>query len=441
MSSEVAIRLRGLTKSYRLYERPLDRVLQSLFRSGGERFREVAALNGLDLDVYRGETVGVIGRNGSGKSTLLQIVCGTLYPSGGSVETRGRVAALLELGAGFNPEFSGRENAYLNASIMGLSRQEIEARFADIVEFSGIGEFIDQPVKTYSSGMFVRLAFAVAIHMDPEILIVDEALSVGDVRFQNKCFRKLRELREKGTTVLFVTHSVELVRRHCDRALLLDGGRVMMLGKPAEVVQEYMNLLFGSDSCHAGGGEAGSAELAYEADGLVADRNLDGCSLRPAYNESEYRWGDRRARIQDYLVRVNGEPCTGTCRTGDRIEVLVRIVYDQAVMAPIHGLTVRTSDGITVYGANTRDRAVDVPVGLPGSETLMHYAFDIDLVSGDYFLTLGLAEEDELKDSVAVDRRYDLIHLYVRSERLDFGIAAFDMAIRAEGRPAVADHG
>ncbi len=253
MSSEPVISIRNLSKSYRVYNRPIDRVLESLiFRTGVRksadgRFREIHALQPLDLEICRGETVGIIGRNGSGKSTLLQIISGTLYPTTGDVEVKGRLSALLELGAGFNPNFTGRENAYLNASIMGISRSEMDDRFDDILDFSGIGDFIEQPVKTYSSGMYVRLAFAVAIHMDPDILVVDEALSVGDVRFQNKCFRKLRELKEQGTTTLFVTHSSDLIVRHCDRAVLLEKGAMHTMGAPGNVVNEYLNLLFNNE--------------------------------------------------------------------------------------------------------------------------------------------------------------------------------------------------
>ena len=235
MSSKPIIRIQQLSKVYRVYNRPIDRVLESLLhrtgiRKSGTSFREIQALKPMDFDINPGETVGIIGQNGSGKSTLLQIISGTLYPTSGTVEVNGRLSALLELGAGFNPNFSGRENAYLNGSIMGFSRAEMASRFDDILEFSGIGDFIDQPVKTYSSGMFVRLAFAVAIHMDPDILVVDEALSVGDVRFQNKCFRKLRELKARGTTTLFVTHSSDLIVRHCDRAVLLEKGQVHSTG-------------------------------------------------------------------------------------------------------------------------------------------------------------------------------------------------------------------
>lgn len=437
MSSEPVISLQQLSKVYRVYKRPIDRVLESILhrtgiRKSGTRFREIEALKPIDFDINPGETVGIIGQNGSGKSTLLQIISGTLYPTSGSVEVNGRLSALLELGAGFNPNFSGRENAYLNGSIMGFSRAEMANRFDDILAFSGIGDFIDQPVKTYSSGMYVRLAFAVAIHMDPDILVVDEALSVGDVRFQNKCFRKLRELKARGTTTLFVTHSSDLIVRHCDRAILLEKGAVHSTGDPADVVNEYLNLLFNNEEGQVALISTTGNTLSYDENGLFTDRGIDGCRLRPFYNAAEYRWGDQRGQIQDYVLLINDESSGTMCRSGDRIDLLLRVIYKDEVNNPILGLTLKTSDGITVYGANTRDRRLEVPAGKAGSELLIRYSFVINLVGGDYFISLGLADDDEQKDNLAVDRRYDLIHLQVRAEQTDFGISALNMAISVD---------
>jgi lipopolysaccharide transport system ATP-binding protein len=434
MSSDPVIRMQQLSKVYRVYNRPIDRILESVLhrtgiRKSGTRFREILALKPMDFEINPGETVGIIGQNGSGKSTLLQIISGTLYPSSGSVEVNGRLSALLELGAGFNPNFSGRENAYLNGSIMGFSRAEMASKFDDILEFSGIGDFIDQPVKTYSSGMFVRLAFAVAIHMDPDILVVDEALSVGDVRFQNKCFRKLRELKERGTTTLFVTHSSDLIVRHCDRAILLEKGEVHSTGDPADVVNEYLNLLFNNEEGQIEATSSAGSTLDYDDNGLLSDRSVDGCRLRSFYNAGEYRWGDQRGQIQDYLLLINGQPASSICQSGDHIDLLLRVIYKADVSNPILGLTIKTSDGIVVYGANTRDRKLDVPAGRAGSELLVRYSFAINLIGGDYFISLGLADDDEQKDNLAIDRRYDLIHLQVRAERGDFGISALNMAM------------
>ncbi|MBI3469648.1 MAG: ABC transporter ATP-binding protein [Planctomycetes bacterium] len=237
------ISIRNLGKCYRVYARPADRLKQALFRRKRQYYREVWALRDVSLEIAPGQTVGLVGRNGSGKSTLLQLICGTLTPTTGQVEVRGRVAALLELGAGFNPEFTGRENVHLNAAILGLSKSEIDSRYDEIVAFSEIGDFIEQPVKTYSSGMYVRLAFAVATCAEPDILIVDEALAVGDEAFQRKCFARLQQFKERGGTILFVSHSSAAVIELCDTAHLLDRGERLLSGRPKTVIGQYHKLL------------------------------------------------------------------------------------------------------------------------------------------------------------------------------------------------------
>jgi len=243
MCSEFAIRLDNLGKCYHIYDKPRDRLLQMFSRGGRRYYREFWALKNVSFAVGHGECLGIVGRNGSGKSTLLQLVCGTLNPTEGEVSVQGRVAALLELGAGFNPEFSGRENVFLNAAVMGLSLEEAKARYEDIVEFSGIRDFIDQPVKTYSSGMYVRLAFAIATSVDPDILVVDEALSVGDGEFARRSFDRIMALKEKGKTILFCSHSLYQVEAFCDRAVWLEGGKPMVSGQAREVVSAYNDFL------------------------------------------------------------------------------------------------------------------------------------------------------------------------------------------------------
>lgn len=255
-SSDIAIRISNLSKCYQIYDAPRDRLKQFVMprlrritgKTNKQYFSEFWALKDISFEVKKGETVGIIGRNGSGKSTLLQIICGTLTPSNGSVETNGRIAALLELGSGFNPEFTGRENVYMNAAVLGLSKEEVDERFDDITAFADIGQFIDQPVKTYSSGMVVRLAFAVQSQVEPDILVVDEALSVGDAKFQAKCFERLRQLKENGTSILLVTHSSEQIVTHCSTAILLNNGAQLETGEPKHVVNRYMDLLFGKEN-------------------------------------------------------------------------------------------------------------------------------------------------------------------------------------------------
>jgi len=245
MSSEVALTVQGLAKRYYIYDKPHRRLLQMLLARTGKRFyREFVALQDISFTVPKGKVVGILGKNGAGKSTLLQIICGTLTPSDGTVEVRGRVAALLELGSGFNPEFTGIENIYLNGQILGLSREEVDAKLADILAFADIGNFVNQPVKTYSSGMFARLAFSVAVNVEPDLLIVDEALSVGDAWFQHKSMARMRQLMESGCSVLFVSHSIDAVRALCDEAIWLEQGRVKMQGNVTDVTNAYMNDVF-----------------------------------------------------------------------------------------------------------------------------------------------------------------------------------------------------
>lgn len=240
-SDDVAIRAENLTKRYRLYDRPLLRLRQALAFGGAKYYREFTAIDGLSFEIRKGETVGIIGRNGSGKSTLLQSICGILKPTSGTVQANGRISALLELGAGFHPEFTGRENVYMQGAIMGIPREQMEQRFAQIEAFADIGQFIDRPVKTYSSGMFVRLAFSVAIHVKPDILIVDEALSVGDVFFQQKSINKIRQLKEEGVTILFVSHSLPIVKSFCSKALYLKNGSIAAFGDTKPVCLAYQN--------------------------------------------------------------------------------------------------------------------------------------------------------------------------------------------------------
>ena len=252
MSSEIAIKVENLSKCYQIYAQPRDRlkqfVLPRLQRIAGKSpkqyFREFWALKDVSFEVKKGETVGIIGRNGSGKSTLLQMICGTLNPTGGTIQTNGRTAALLELGSGFNPEFTGRENVYLNGAVLGLTNDEIDNRFDDIASFADIGDFIEQPVKTYSSGMVVRLAFAVAVNVDPQILVVDEALSVGDELFQRKCYSRIETIKDKGATIIFVSHSASIINQLCDEAILINHGKILLRGAPRSITKKYHQLLF-----------------------------------------------------------------------------------------------------------------------------------------------------------------------------------------------------
>jgi lipopolysaccharide transport system ATP-binding protein len=366
-------------------------------------FHEFWALKDVSFDLRRGSSLGIIGRNGSGKSTLLQMLCGTLTPTEGDFAVNGRVSALLELGAGFNPEFTGRENVYMNASILGLNRSETDEHFDDIVSFADIGAFLDQPVKTYSSGMYVRLAFAVAISVDPDILVVDEALAIGDTLFQNKCYRKFEQLRAAGKTVVFVTHSTDLVPKHCDRCLVLDGGRSYFLGAADEAVNVYMDLLYGASRrrpdapaavASDDGGQscgdldtsaAGSEEEAGEAiDRFVSGRGTDDAfATHKTYNPNEYRYGDFRATQVDYLLASGGRVDVPVVRADETIDIYVRMCFLEDMDDIILGIALQTVDGVTVYGVNTRDANVQVPAQAAGDQLVARFTLEPRLVASD----------------------------------------------------------
>jgi lipopolysaccharide transport system ATP-binding protein len=438
MNNDIAIRVQGLSKCYQIYANPADRLKQFIFprikrllgKPSTPYYREFWALENISFTVKRGETVGILGSNGSGKSTLLQIICGTLSPTGGTVQTHGRIAALLELGSGFNPDFTGRENVYLNAAVLGLSLDEINKRYDDIVDFADIGEFINQPVKTYSSGMVVRLAFAVQSQIEPDILIVDEALSVGDVKFQAKCFDRLRQLKENGTSILLVTHSSEQVVSHCTAALLLNKGQQIELGEPKRVVNRYMDLLFGKDSNQTKDESAVALAQAPKAPNIELSHTADVFANRIGYNPHEYRWGDKKALILDYKLVANGEPYPSAISTGQKIDLFLVVKFTASIFRPILGVTIKTKEGITVYGANSETlKQTDLSdAGIENSTLQLKVSFMCDLAYGDYFISLGLASKHG-EEVIPHDRRYDSIHMQVRPNNTFFGLIDMKMSM------------
>lgn len=393
MRSDVAVTADRLTKTYRIFDHPGDRIKQA-FTLGRKSFhRGFTALQDVSFEIGQGETVGIIGRNGSGKSTLLQLVCGILKPTSGEVETNGRIAALLELGSGFNPEFTGRENVYFQGAILGLQKAEMADRFDDIAAFAGIGEFIDQPVRTYSSGMFVRLAFSVAVHVDAKILVVDEALAVGDANFQAKCFQRIKAFQKSGGSILLVTHSLEQVGHFCDRALLLDRGRLVADGSASRTLTAYGEGITGSRGRPPG----------------VADAR-DAFSSHPSYNARETRWGDRAATITDICLAQDGVKDPATFHAGLEVELTLTVQYHADVERPIYGLTVKSADGAPVFTTNSLQSPAPPRFRpqAPGDVVQACFSFLPFLDTGEYSVSVGVVGEGE--DGIVVhDRRYDAI--------------------------------
>lgn len=444
MSSEISVEINSLSKCYTIYDQPRDRLKQFLLprlqkalnRSQRRYYREFWAVRNVELKIARGETVGIIGRNGSGKSTLLQMICGTLNPTQGTITTRGRIAALLELGSGFNPDFTGRENVYMNATVLGLSKEEIDARYEEIVDFADIGQFIDQPVKTYSSGMMVRLAFAVQAQVSPDILVVDEALAVGDTKFQAKCFERVKQLRRSGTSILLVTHSSEQIVTHCDRAVLLERGEILAAGSSKDVVNQYLDLLFGKPGTKNGSGDESEDNRSNDLtrkEGCELSFGQDVFASRPGYNQYEYRWGDGAARILDFSLSADGAAYPASVTSGARVILQLAVKFSRTLVRPIVGITVKTKEGVSVYGTNSEmigDGSV-VRLGEEGSVALIRIEFDCHLAPGDFFVSLGVATRSG-EDVVPHDRRYDAIHFSVRPTSEFFGLANLKLQMTAE---------
>ncbi|UNK41911.1 ABC transporter ATP-binding protein [Luteimonas sp. S4-F44] len=397
--ADVIIEARGVAKCYQIYDRPSHRLLQGIFGGSRRFYREFWALKGVDLQVRRGETLGIIGRNGSGKSTLLQMIAGTLAPTAGSIEVRGRIAALLELGSGFNPEFTGRENVYMNAAILGLSTAQIDARLAQILAFADIGEFIDQPIRNYSSGMVMRLAFSVMAHVDADILIIDEALAVGDAFFTQKCMRFLREFKERGT-LLFVSHDDSAVSGLCDRALWIDAGAPVAYGDSRDVVQRYLESFIaerqGGVDVRVGAGE-GAQQVRHRHDmrrDLINSSNLRNDIEVFAFDPAVSGFGEMRARVIDVALRDDAGRDLSWCVGGESVVLDVDIVADLAVDQPIVGFYLKDRLGQLLFGDNTYLTSLGQSLPLAaGQRARARFAFEMPrMKAGDYFIAIAVAD-------------------------------------------------
>jgi lipopolysaccharide transport system ATP-binding protein len=417
------ISLSGIRKDYVLGETPGDRLRAAMgFRPKADRGVH-HALAGVSLEIERGETVGLIGSNGAGKSTLLQVVTGTLKPTSGVSGTRGRVSALLELGAGFNPEWTGRRNAEFQCIIQGVPSPEIKELLDGIEQFADIGAYFDEPTRTYSSGMFLRVAFAAAVATEPDILIVDEALAVGDVRFQNKCYARFLELQKAGATIIFVTHSLELVKRFCTRGIVLDKGRISFDGDPGECVAHYLNLLHGPGS--GGSSVDTSEEAALKPAAALADIPKHGeLTQRAHYNPLGRRTGKGFAEILDFqLCDDLGQDLPAEIASGREVRLRIWAQAKRDITHPFFGWIVKATNETHIYGSNTKMSHIEVQPMAAGETAFFEIPFRLSLASGSYFFDLGVGEiKDE--DYVSGDWRISLASLYVSERGSFFGLAS-----------------
>ncbi len=433
MDKGTAISIENLCKMYKLYDRPSDRLKESLGLTGKKYGREHYALSDVSFEIKKGETVGIIGTNGAGKSTILKIITGVLSPTSGRVVTDGRISALLELGAGFNYEYSGLENIYLNGTMMGFSDSEIEARMDDILSFADIGDFVHQPVKTYSSGMFVRLAFAVAINIDPEILIVDEALSVGDVFFQAKCYRKFEEFRKQGKTILFVSHDLGSISKYCDRVILLDHGTKLAEGPPREIVDLYKRVIVHQGPEDQKKGTAVRERAAHNgADG--AQKGSDGIPWTTPFemNPGALEYGDRRAEMTGFcLFDKDGLP-TNVIEKGTELTIKVRVHYNEDIDDPIFAYTIKDTRGTEITGTNSMYERVAVEPRKAGQADVVTYVQEVNLQGGEYLISFGLTGYRG-GEFVVYHRLYDACSLTVVSTKNTVGF--YDMNARVTVEP------
>lgn len=415
--SECAIKINHISKVYKLYDNPMDRLKEALKLTKKKKYTEYFALSGISFDVEKGSTVGLIGTNGAGKSTLLKIITGVLTPTEGSVEVKGKIAALLELGAGFNQEYTGIENIYLNGSMMGYTKEQMDKKVDSIVEFAGIGDFIHQPVKTYSSGMFARLAFAVAINVDPDVLIVDEALSVGDIYFQSKCFNKMNEIKEKGTTILLVTHDMSSVIRYCDKVVVLNKGHYLKEGSAKEMVDIYKKLLVDQYN-------GDEEELEEVSETQQNDDNEEEWKTHFDHNDAQVVYGNGKADIIDYGIFDNTGKLNNMLQKKKDFVVKMKVQFREDVDNPIFALTIKDSKGTEIAGTNTMFEKKDIGKVYAGQKYEISFKQRLLLQSGSYLLSFGCTGY-EMDEFVVYQRLYDVTSITVVSEQDTVG--AFDM--------------
>ena len=427
MDKNLAISVQGVSKIYKLYDKPIDRLKEAVSLTHKSYHRDFFALSDISFDVKKGETVGIIGTNGSGKSTILKIITGVLSPTTGTVEVSGNISALLELGAGFNSEYTGLENIYMNGTMMGFSRQEMERRMDDILRFADIGDFVNQPVKTYSSGMFVRLAFALAINVDPEILIVDEALSVGDVFFQAKCYRRMEEMMKNGTTILMVSHDMGSIIKYCDKVVLLNRGHFVAQGEAGKMVDLYKKILANqTDELAEALIEEKKEALGLPVEATVSDKRMkDRMNLNPEVQE----YGDGRANFEDFGTLDARGNVTNLLLKGEMFTIRERVRFHAPIENPIFTYTLRDKKGTDITGTNTLFEGTEIKPVKDGDVYTVSFRQKMNLQGGEYLLSMSCTGYEN-GEHVVYHRLYNVLSLTVISNKNTVGF--YDMGSEVE---------
>ena len=430
---KLAIEVDNVQKIYKLYDKPSDRLKEAFGFGKKTKHKLHYALKGVSMKIYQGETVGIIGTNGSGKSTILKIITGVLNPTSGRVLVNGRISALLELGAGFNMEYNGIENVYLNGTMMGFSEKEIEAKLPEILSFADIGDYVYQPVKTYSSGMFVRLAFAVAINIEPEILIVDEALSVGDVFFQAKCYHKFEEFKKMGKTIVFVSHDLSSISKYCDRVYLLNQGNILGEGSPKAMIDTYKRVLVGQYDESENAGEESENLLDDEDLQRAAAKKADGAAKDAAeasaeakgQNPNALEYGTKQAQIEEFYSTDDRGVPTNAILKGTMFTIHMKVRFMDPIPAPIFAFSVKNVIGVEITGTNTMIEKAFLDSVEPGDVKNVTFTQKMNLQGGEYLLSLGVTGYNQ--DTFEVYHRlYDALNITVVSDKNTVGYYDMD---------------
>ncbi|EHV1590615.1 ABC transporter ATP-binding protein [Salmonella enterica] len=417
----MSIKVRNVGKAYKYYSSKWNRVIEKLLPGDKPQHSKKWVLKDISFTIKPGESVGIVGVNGAGKSTLLKLLTGTTQPTKGSIEIRGRVAALLELGMGFHPDFTGTQNVYMSGLMMGLSREDIERLLPEIEAFADIGDYINEPARIYSSGMLMRLAFAVATAARPDILIVDEALSVGDSRFQAKCYARIADFKKRGTTLLLVSHSAGDIVKHCERALFLKDGDICMDGAARDVTNRYLDELFGKPGKATSNRTKNKGWINNSAIKMSPEEISDVYHTRPGYRPEEYRWGQGGAKIIDYLIQSNGEDFPPSLIGNQQVDFIMKVIFEHDFDCVVPGLLIKTLDGLFLYGTNSflaSEGRENISVSR-GDIRVFKFSIPVDLNSSDYLLSFGISEGNPQTDMTPLDRRYDSIILHV-TRSMDF---------------------